>query len=124
MNDIELWKIAYVKLAQSQGSNTPSFDKKTIDGTTLKKLEGLRDLVISGEYKIGITKRVHIPKANGKLRPLGIPPFDDRIVQEVVRTILQIVYEPIFSKHSHGFRPGRGCYTALKHIRSGSPGFT
>ena len=103
---------------------TPSSDGNTIDGTSLTKLEKLRDLVISDQYRVGITKRVYIPKANGKKRPLGIPAFDDRIVQEVVRTILQVIYEPIFSNHSHGFRPGRGCHSALRHIRSGSRGFT
>lgn len=99
-------------------------DKKTIDGTTMKKLEKLRDVVMNGEYKVGITKRVYIPKANGKQRPLGIPSFDDRLVQEVVRTILQVIYEPVFSNHSHGFRPGRGCHTALRHLRKGSLSFT
>lgn len=58
------------------------------------------------------------------MRPLGIPPFDDRLVQEVVRTILQVIYEPLFSQRSHGFRPGRGCHTALRQIRVGSHGFT
>lgn len=111
-------------MAQSKGSNTPSFDKVTIDGTTQKKLIKIRDDVVSGQYKVNVTKRVYIPKANGKLRPLGIPAFDDRIVQEVLRTILQIIYEPVFSDHSHGFRPGRGCHTALRDIRKGSPGFT
>jgi RNA-directed DNA polymerase len=96
----------------------------TIDGTTLDKLIKLRDQVVDGSYKFGLTKRVHIPKANGKLRPLGIPAFDDRIVQEVVRSILQIIYEPIFSDHSHGFRPGRGCHTALRQVRKDCPGFT
>lgn len=97
---------------------------KTIDGTTIEKLKRTRDKIMSGEYKTGITKRVYIPKTNGKLRPLGIPAFEDRLVQEVLRTILQVIYEPIFSNHSHGFRPGRGCHTALRQIRSGSPGFT
>jgi group II intron reverse transcriptase/maturase len=115
---------AYIKLSQSKGSNTPSFDKSTIDGISLKKLCELRDRVISGQYAIGITKRVFIPKSNGKQRPLGIPPFDDRLVQEVIRTILQIIYEPIFSNHSHGFRPGRSCHTALRHVRKGSAGFS
>lgn len=124
MKELDLWKVAYIKLSRSAGSNTPSFDMITIDGTTLARLKALRDKVISGEYKVGVTKRVYIPKANGKMRPLGIPPFDDRTVQEVVRTILQIIYEPIFSTHSHGFRPGRGCHTALRHIRAGSAGFT
>jgi len=108
----------------SKGSNTPSFDNITIDGITLDKLIKIKDLVVSGQYKMGITKRIYIPKANGKLRPLGIPPFYDRIVQEVVRTILQIIYEPMFSNHSHGFRPGRSCHSALRHIRQGSANFT
>jgi group II intron reverse transcriptase/maturase len=124
LGELDLWKAAYIKLAKSQGSNTPSFDMKTIDGTTIEKLKRTRDKIMSGEYKTGITKRVYIPKTNGKTRPLGIPAFEDRLVQEVLRTILQVIYEPIFSNHSHGFRPGRGCHTALRQIRSGSPGFT
>jgi len=124
LEEIDLWKAAYIKLAQSKGSNTSSFDKITIDGTTMKKLEWIKERVITGQYQAGITKRVMIPKPNGKLRPLGIPTFYDRIVQEVVRTILQVIYEPIFSEFSHGFRPGRGCHTAIRHIRKGSIGFT
>ncbi len=116
--------MAYIKLARSKGSNTPSFDKVTIDGTTLDKLIRLKDELTSGRYNFGLTKKVLIPKTNGKLRPLGIPAFDDRIIQEVVRSILEIVYEPIFSNHSHGFRPGRGCHTALRQIRKDCSGFS
>lgn len=124
LREIDLWKAAYIKLSASKGSNTPSFDQITIDGTTMNKLTWIRDQVATGQYKTGITKRIHISKANGKLRPLGIPTFYDRLVQEAVRTILQVIYEPIFSKHSHGFRPGRGCHTALRHVRKNSGGFT
>jgi group II intron reverse transcriptase/maturase len=77
-----------------------------------------------GNYKFGTTKRLYIPKSNGKLRPLGVAPFKDRIVQEVVRTILEVIYEPIFSNHSHGFRPGRSCHTALRHVSQKSNGFS
>lgn len=72
---------------------------------------------------MSITNRVFVPNSNGNLIPLGIPAFYDRIVQEAVRTILQIIYEPIFSNHSHGFRPGRGCHSALRHLRKESKGF-
>jgi len=73
---------------------------------------------------MSITNRVYIPNANLNLRALGIPAFYDRIVQEAVRTILQIIYEPIFSNHSHAFRPGRGCLSALRHLRKESKGFS
>lgn len=123
-SDINLWTAAYIKLSKSKGSNIPSFDGQTIDGMTLSKLERLRDDIMQNAYEFGTTKRLYIPKASGKLRPLGIPPLKDRIVQEVIRSILEIIYEPIFSNHSHGFRPGRSCHTALRHIKRNSNGFS
>ena len=124
LNETHLWTTAYVKLSWSKGSNSAILDRATIDGTTLEKLISLKEELTGGNYEFGTTKRLYIPKANGKLRALGIPPFKDIIIQEVVRTILEVIYEPIFSNHSHGFRPGRNCHTALRHVVQKSTGFS
>nr|YP_009710020.1 hypothetical protein [Coleochaete scutata]QFU80125.1 hypothetical protein [Coleochaete scutata] len=136
LKDMDLWIASYKKLARSPGSMTPSIDQLTIDGTSLESLTALRDSVLNQSFVFGVTKRVMIPKlsprrfetpsAPGKkeLRPLGIPSFQDRLVQEVFRSILEVIYEPIFSNHSHGFRPNRSQHTALRHIRAQFTGFT
>jgi group II intron reverse transcriptase/maturase len=125
LKDMDLWIASYKKLARSPGSMTPSIDQLTIDGTSLESLTALRDSVLNQSFVFGITKRVLIPKPGKKeLRPLGIPSFQDRLVQEVFRSILEVIYEPIFSNHSHGFRPNRSQHTALRHIRAQFNGFT
>ena len=113
-----------IKLSKSKGSSTPSIDGQTIDGMTLSKLERLRDDLMENVYEFGTTKRLYILKARGKLRPLGKPPFKDRIVQDVIRSTLEIIYEPMFSNHSHGSRPGPRKNTALIHIKQNSHGFS
>ncbi|MCQ9628373.1 group II intron reverse transcriptase/maturase [Cetobacterium somerae] len=108
--------IAISKLYANKGAGTKGSDNKSIDGFSnydiLKLIESIKD----ESYEPAILKRVYIPKSNGKLRPLSIPSFRDKIVQEIIRMILNAIYEPIFSKNSHGFRPNRSCHTALKDV--------
>ena len=117
MRSAHLYERAYVRVSRNTGALTPGIDGETFDGMTLEKLAGLARRVAEGTYRPRPVRRVYIPKANGKMRPLGIPTIEDRLVQEVVRTILEAIYEPVFLEQSHGFRPGKSCHTALESIR-------
>lgn len=112
----ELYLLAYAKLYPNSGAMTKGATDETIDGMSMKKIEKLIDDVRHERYKWSATRRVYIPKKNGKQRPLGIPTWSDKLLQEVIRMILETYYEPQFSKRSHGFRPQRGCHTALSDI--------
>jgi len=115
--DLDLWIAAYKKLAPNSGSMTKGGAGGTIDGTSLKTLKSLRDSIQNGVFSFGTSRRVYIPKPKGGQRPLGIPEFQDRLVQEVIRTLLETVFEPRFSEWSHGFRPGRSQHTCLRQVR-------
>lgn len=109
---------AYQKIHAKQGNMTPGTDGKTIDGFNKKQVTKLIELLKSERYQPKPVRRTYIPKKNGKMRPLGIPTFEDKLVQEVMRQILEAIYEPIFSDNSHGFRPNKSCHTALYQIKS------
>lgn len=113
-----LWEQAYHKIAQNKGAMTPGVDGQTFDGFTSEKIRSIIERLANGTYRPQPVRRVYIPKANGKKRPLGVPTTEDRLVQEVVRILLEQIYEPLFSQHSHGFRPNRSCHTALENIRA------
>ena len=117
MRSPHLYELAYMRVSRNQGALTPGVDGATFDGMSLEKIGRLSRRVAEGRYRPRPVRRVYIPKANGKTRPLGIPTVEDRLVQEVVRTILQAIYEPVFLNESHGFRPGRSCHTALETIQ-------
>jgi group II intron reverse transcriptase/maturase len=95
---------------------TPGATSETVDGMSLAKIDRIIDALKQERYRWTPVRRTYIPKSNGKQRPLGVPSWSDKLLQEVLRSLLEAYYEPQFSDHSHGFRPGRGCHTALREI--------
>jgi group II intron reverse transcriptase/maturase len=114
----DLWIKAYAKLAPNPGNMTKGTDDQTIDGFKLKMIDDLIRKLREGTFRFSPVRRTFIPKKTGKLRPLGIPNFKDKLVQEVCRMILENIYEPVFSENTHGFRPKRSCHTALSQIKN------
>jgi group II intron reverse transcriptase/maturase len=115
--NVELWLLAYQHIAPKPGNMTAGADGKTIDRAGLKLITDLIADLKASRYKPCPARRVYIPKASGKLRPLGIPSFRDKLLATVLKLILEAIYEPTFSKRSHGFRPERSCHTALEQIK-------
>ena len=113
----DLWMQAYANIYANQGATTKGVNENTLDAMCKDRVENLIAILKSGGYQPKPAKRVYIPKSNGKLRPLGIPTGDDKLVQEVVRILLATIYESRFSDNSHGFRPKRSCHTALTQIK-------
>lgn len=108
---------AVTRTRKNLGSSTPGIDGETLDGLTIERINGWVHGMVEGKYRTSPVLRAYIPKANGKLRPLGIPTYADRMLQDGQRDVLQKIYEPVFSDHSHGFRPGRSCHTALMQVQ-------
>jgi group II intron reverse transcriptase/maturase len=115
--DPEFFLRAYGKIYRNFGAMTRGTTKETVDGMDLQRIHNIIGLLRLERYKWTPVRRTEIPKANGKTRPLGIPCWSDKLVQEVLRTLLEPYYEQRFGHHSHGFRPNRGCHTALKEVR-------
>lgn len=113
----DLYLRAYARLYPHDGAMTPGATEETVDGMTLAKIEKIIETVRQENYRWTPVRRTYILKENGKQRPLGIPAWSDKLLQEVIRSLLAAYYEPQFSDHSHGFRPNRGCHTALQTIK-------
>jgi len=107
----------YSKIYTREGNMTQGADGRTIDGFNMKWITETIIQLRDERYYPTPVRRVFIPKKNGKTRPLGIPTFKDKLIQEIIREILEAIYEPLFSKNSHGFRPNRSCHTALFQIK-------
>ena len=110
--------IAYQNIYSNKGSMTKGIDGETLDGMGMERINRIIQTLRDYNYQPNPVKRQYIPKANGKRRPLGISSANDKLVQEVVRMILESIYEPTFSSNSHGFRPKRSCHTALGQIQA------
>jgi group II intron reverse transcriptase/maturase len=112
----QLFLLAYGRIYSNKGAMTPGPDAETADGMTLGKIDRIIDALRHERYRFKPVRRHYIPKKTGKLRPLGLPSWSDKLVGEVIRLLLEACYEPRFSEHSHGYRPARGCHTALSEV--------
>ena len=115
----DLYLKAYAKLYSNKGAMTPGTTDETVDEMSMAKINKLISRLRQERYRWTPARRTYISKKNNpsKKRPLGLPSWSDKLLQEVMRSILEAYYEPQFSDHSHGFRPERGCHTALKEIK-------
>jgi group II intron reverse transcriptase/maturase len=118
----DMYLRAYAKLYKNDGALTPGTTGETVDGMSLDKMERVIEAIRSERWKWPPVRRTYIDKPTGGKRPLGMPDWSPKVVQEIVRSILEAYYEPQFSDHSHGFRPRRGCHTALDEIHKFWPG--
>jgi group II intron reverse transcriptase/maturase len=120
----DLFLLAYGNIYSNQGAMTPGASQETADGMSREKIGQIIGLMRHERYRFAPARRVYIPKKNGRLRPLGLPSWPDKLVGEVVRLLLEAIWEPAFSGRSHGFRKGRGCHTALREIENTWTGTT
>jgi group II intron reverse transcriptase/maturase len=113
----DLFLAAYDKIARNRGALTPGTENDTVDGMNLARIQRIIEQLRYERFKFRPSRRIQTPKKSGGTRPLGIPNFTDKLVQEVLRRMLEAYYEPRFRDSSHGFRPGRGCHTALANLK-------
>jgi group II intron reverse transcriptase/maturase len=118
MRNRDLFLYAYGKIYANKGATTLGTDPTdSIQGMSLARIDKIIEQLRNGTYQWKPSRRVYIPKKNGKMRPLSVPNWSDKLVQEVIRMILEAYYEPNFKESSHGFRPRKSCHTALHQIK-------
>src|SRR5712691_6132424 len=112
----QLYLTAYGKIYRNAGAITKGVNEETVDAMSLEKIDATIEALRSERYQWQPARRVYILKRNGKKRPLGLPVWSDKLLAEVIRLILNAYYDVQFSDHSHGFREGRGCHSALQEM--------
>jgi group II intron reverse transcriptase/maturase len=118
----DIYYQAYKNLYANNGAATKGIDNDTADGFSEAKIEEIIAMLKDETYTPKTVRRIYRKKPNGKQRPIGIPTFTDKLVQEVLRMVLETVYEPVFLECSHGFRPNKSCHTALESMKYGFNG--
>src|SRR4051812_34076588 len=118
----QLYLLAYGRIYSNKGAMTPGATGETVDGMSLGKIDRIIDAMRHERYRFSPVRRIYIPKHNGKLRPLGLPSWSDKLVGEVIRLLLEAYYEPQFSDRSYGFRPGRDAIPPCAMWRKPGPG--
>ncbi len=113
----EFYLRAYAKLYRNEGAMTKGVTEETADKMSLGKIDAIIEALRFERYQWSPVRRIHIPKKDGRKRPLGMPTWSDKLLQEIIRVLLEAYYEPQFSSRSHGFRANRGCHTALQETR-------
>ncbi len=113
----DVYICAYEKIKSNKGAVTHSSDNSSLDGMSMNRIDSLIDMIKTEKWQPRPARRVYIPKGNGKLRPLGIQGPEEKLIQEIIRMILEAIYEPYFLDCSHGFRQNKSCLTAMDYVR-------
>ena len=114
----DMYLRSYAKLYKNKGAMTPGITEETVDGMSMAKIAKIIEAIRQEKWQWTPVRRVLKDKPKGGKRPLGMPIWSDKVGQDIVRSLLEAYYEPQFSTHSHGFRPQRGCQTALAEIHN------
>ena len=120
----QLYLLAYGQDLLQPGRDDPRGQPETADGMSMEKIDAIIEAMRHERYRFTPVRRILHPEKKREMRPLGLPTWSDKLVGEVVRLLLEAYYEPQFSDHSHGFRPGRGCHTALREVQDTWTGTT
>jgi retron-type reverse transcriptase len=120
----DLFLTAYDKIARNKGALTPGTEAETADGMSMKRIRRIIEQLRDERFRFRPSRRIQVPKKSGGTRPINVPDFSEKLVQEALRMLLEAYYEPRFTDSSHGFRHKRGCHTALKDIKCTFTGTT
>lgn len=107
---------AFSRIRKNAAVGVDGITKEQYGRELSSNLRALHERMKAMTYRHQPIRRVHIPKGEGKTRPIGISSMEDKIVQEALREIIEVVYEPVFLDNSHGFRPGRSAHDALRAL--------